>query len=229
MGICDGVYTFVVWTNHNDLYRSNIAALDGSGGASLDEFLLSADTSGGEMTRDFTHLHHGILENVSIASNSPAADVKTIIIDPVVHKVNFAMNGLDEDDHSWSLTVTDRNGLRNFRNEYVAGEDREYTLTHSLDFAGETRATRTGSTSMMLLQLHDDTGTAITLNNETTDRVHDPTGLVELIERVYGFAAGQAVDFDRTLEFDVSLNFAAQTIFSITVNGWTYRLNDNQF
>jgi hypothetical protein len=227
MGICDGVYTFVVWTNHNDLYSSNVAALNENGGAHLDACRLDADTSPGEMTGDFTHLHHGILEKVRITNNSPVEDVKTIIIDPVVHKVNFAMSGLDGNDHSWSLTVTDRNGLRNFRNEYVEGEDREYTLTRTLDLAGETRATQTGSTSMMLLQLHDDTGTDLTLKNETTGQVHYQTDLVELIERVYGFAAGQAVDFERTLEFDVTLNFAAQTIYSITINGWTYRLNEN--
>jgi hypothetical protein len=231
IGLTEGIYTFVVWTNHNQLYSSNEGEL--GPGAHIDRFVLRTGIPQyGEMTQDLTHRHYGILERVHVSNNSIADPrMNTIVIDPTVHNINFTASGLADNEGGWSLTVSDSNRTHDFGNKPIDGED-EYRHTHTLDFgeddtrAGELRA---GTTSMMLQQLHDATPTIVTLTDETTGGEFYSTDLVRLIERVYGMAAGgRTVDFERTLEFDVTLNFSEGALYSVTVNGWTYRLNDNE-
>jgi hypothetical protein len=235
IGLPEGVYTFVVWTNMGEFYSGN--EVGPAAGTRFDEFAMhTAIPDGGLMEEDMMHRHHGILEKVYVSQNPlPDPLEHTIVIDPTVHRVNFTVNGLDATEDEWSLTVIDRNRAHDFRNTVIAGLD-EYSHTHTLDpvtpggtRAGNPPATRAGtasaSTSMLLQQLHDDTDTTVIVTNETTATTIYRANLVEIIEQVYGLVAGKTVDFERTLEFDVSLNFTANVLVSITVDGWTYRLN----
>jgi hypothetical protein len=226
----EGIYTFVAWTNPDELYRSNAHEL--GVGAHLDGFLMHTDIpADGEMVDDFTHRHHGILERVYVSNNSILDPrTNTIVIDPTVHKVNFTVSGLEATEGGWSLSVADSNRTHDFRNRPVE-DDQPYRHTHLLDF-GEQGGTRAGTlsaaTSMTLQQLHDPTPTTVSLTDMSTGELFYQADLVELIEQVYGVVAGRSVDFERMLEFAVALNFTEGSLFSITVNGWTYRLNTGE-
>ncbi len=230
LGLADGLYTFVVWTNRGlGCYVCNV--YERSVGDHFDEFNIRAVIpEDGHMENDFAHRHHGILENVRVSAGLVVdTDRNAIVIDPTVHRVNFSFSGLRPSGGGYSLTVSDSNPAHDFRNEPI-GDQSEYHHIHSLTPLAAEGGTRAGepvnfATSMLLQQLQDDTTTTMTLTDAGGEFEYS-VDLVETIETVAWLVAGQQVDFDHTLEFDVAIDFSGNAAIGITVNGWYYRLNE---
>jgi hypothetical protein len=92
------------------------------------------------------------------------------------------------------------------------------------------------SSSVMLLQLHDVTKTGVRIFNEqdeaealaTNDKNYKPIldepDLEHLIQEVYAFNS-QRVNFDETLEFDITVFANSEFYLHININGWNYIRN----
>jgi hypothetical protein len=157
---------------------------------------------------------------------------------------------------SHSVAVTDRNLQHDFRNRVVPNGE-PYRQTRALedvtglpggpgnwhDYDPEAGATpppgvdpTSGfsvlTASMHLMQIHDLSKTGFEIRH---DRAADPgervlfryDDIVALIQLVYS-SNEQKVNFEETLEFDIVISFVAESYVMLTINGWTYRLNETE-
>ncbi len=263
IGLMEGVYTFVAWTNSDDNhdddsgyhYYSNFGELMSALGAGeptedgenpTNPQVPEPNFTMGDMqmhmkhpedrfyddnSESFPHRHHGILEKAYVSENSILAGGNILEIFPSIHKVNFTIIDLNSNPlSSRSVTVVDRNVSHDFLNSYIYGDD--YRVRRHLSIAGagesETPADETAppmSASMYLMQLNDDTGTNVEIHSTDDPKdhklVYEVPDLVHIIKTVY-VLNNQPLDFDETLEFNVTIEIGAKTHTTFIVNGWRY-------
>ncbi|MDR2912986.1 MAG: FimB/Mfa2 family fimbrial subunit [Alistipes sp.] len=239
----DGFYNFVAWTNRGDLYDSNIAeptpgtrAAEFEMNAKLPEIIDNLPTYEG----DIEHRHYGKLENIHIVRNRNLV-VHTLVVSPTTHRVNFDVKGLPAEADPWyQVKITDRNSSHDMQNSFISNRP-EYrhlrTLTETPASENddnenrgpyETRADEKTSlnisASLLLMQVQDETGTALEITNVRTDETVFRYDLVDLVSLVYS-VYGRSPDFNNTREFDIELDLSSRLSILININGWTYRLN----
>jgi hypothetical protein len=172
-------------------------------------------------TEDIPDLHLGTLDNVTVVSTEELLE-PVIIIYPQTYLVNFTVNGLAEGTR-YDFSVSDEQFIRTLENQFTVSTDPFYytrwAITERLGLL------RSMSTSMTIYNLTEDKVMPFVLSDATTTAPFYNDDLIEMIEMVYA-TAGQTVDFDTTREFDILLNFQGDLLISITVNGWVYKLNE---
>jgi hypothetical protein len=259
IGLPEGSYTFVAWTNLGRDHYANFAdtALTARP-RYLDEMVMNIRLDDGTVTRDPAHRHFGIRERVNLTNNSILTPRQsTIVLDPAIHKVNFMVEGIAPQKirpGSIRVNVTDGNPQHDFHNKFVRQDSGQtYTQTRTMedvtglpggpgDWRGEgpgevnppagvdpTNGLTLYTSSMGLVQIHDLPMTGFEIRNEAETDARKKTlfkydNLVSLIQLVYN-GNNQKVDFEETLEFDIVISLVAEAYVTLTINGWTYRLN----
>ncbi len=151
MGLPEGVYTFVAWSNSDEInddtsgkhYYTNFDELmnalasgdpgEGGGSTSPQGELLLTDMRMDmkhpegrlydEESADLPHRHHGI-ERVYVSNSSILNGHHVLELFPSIHKVSFTVIGVPSDPTgSHTITVTDRNSAHDFRNNYIRGQE----------------------------------------------------------------------------------------------------------
>ncbi len=243
LGLPQGVYNLVAWTNHGDnyeLYNSNAADMHGNNRHFDDFRMIMTMPESREFLEDFAHRHHGTLMHVNLSGNSIRTEPYVIEVVPTTHKLNFTINfsealGYTGEDR-FDLVITDRNVSHTFDNEFVDGHHpyrhvRAMAAVESgVEPESETRTEEeryiTGlSASATVMQINDETGTTFEVKNrETGQTVYPPIDLVRVI-RMAASASGDSVDFDYTREFDIEVDIISDTNFIFHINDWTYVYN----
>ncbi len=146
LGLPEGVYSFVAWTNRWGDHTCNVNELLAQGGDFyLDDLHMYLDTHGGEIDHDLNHRHWGILERANMSNQSVISPSEyRIVIDPAIHRVNFMLEGVEVDRpgqtrvdaEDYSVTVSDNNPVHNFRNKYVTGQPTYYHTRTMMDVTG---------------------------------------------------------------------------------------------
>ncbi len=237
IGLPEGVYTFVAWTNRGDEYMCNLEELESLGeDFYLDDMRMNmaVPDDGDAIGNLLRHRHHGILERAYVSHNSilfPGPNA--ITLKPSLHKVNFTVTGIAPstlgDGHT--ISVVDNNPTHSFRNEYIPGLDK-YRHRHALTTDTSNPGTRAGddalSASMYLMQLDDNTMTSVEIHNvnDPDEPVHVLDDLTGLIRTVYSEVGGRNVDFDERLEFDITIRVNTEFTVSVRINGWDYIRKD---
>ncbi len=238
LGLREGVYTFVAWTNRGDEYLCNLEQLEARRDTTGIDFYLddmrmtmTLPEDGGAIESDLRHRHHGILERAYVSNYSilsPGPNVISLM--PSLHRVNLTVTGVAPSStvSGHTLTVTDSNSAHDFRNQNVPDLDvyshrRPFTVVDPGSNGTRAEQSATMTSSIYLMQLHDDTVTGFEIHNDADPSapIHVEEDLVELINTVYG-ANRRGVDLDEVLEFNIAIDVSSklQTVFYI--NGWQY-------
>ncbi len=255
LGLPEGVFTFVAWSNRFGDHTCNVQELLASGeDFYLDDMVLHLDTRDGVISDDINHRHWGILERANMTNTSVIAPLEyTIVIDPAIHKLNFMLEGVESDMASrataaedYSVTVSDNNSVHTFRNDFVPDQPTYYNTRTMMDVTGAPGGPGAWfddegippagtdpedgyslyTTSIYAVQMHDLSKTGVEIRNDDTGRViFEEDDIVSLINLVYS-SNSQKVDFEETLEFDILVSFITSGYITLNINGWTYRLND---
>lgn len=255
LGLPEGVYSFVAWTNRWGDHTCNVNELLAQGGDFyLDDLNMYLDTHGGEIDHDLNHRHWGILERANMSNQSVISPSEyRIVVDPAIHRVNFMLEGVEVDRpgqtrvdaEDYSVTVSDNNPVHNFRNKYVTGQPTYYHTRTMMDVTGAPGGPgawfddegippagadyKDGvallTASMNLVHIHDLSKTGFSMHNNDSGEEVFAYDDIVGLINLVYSSNDQKVDFEETLEFDILVSFVAPFYVNITINGWTYRLN----
>ncbi len=200
IGLSEGVYTFVAWTDPGTYYVSNLEDLmnvmETEEGETATrqaepepepEFYLQdmrmfmnmdklVDNGSNAIEENLPHRHYGILQRAYVSNNSilypkPA----TLEISPSIHKVNFTVVGITtqtlDDRDDFTLSVTDKNSAHTFHNAYDPDLGQPYKHIRPLNVVSEPGETRAvDENTRLTASMH-----LMQLNDDTMTRIeiHD--------------------------------------------------------
>jgi hypothetical protein len=217
-----GKYQFVVVTNPGDMNEMPYTPDEfREMRPSLDEIEMAVGTDVSRVDMDIEDLHLGKSGVVTVSNENPQ-DV-TVVVYPKTYKVNFRAIGLPA-DHTYEFEVSDHNFMRSIDGESFT------TLEDMINYWREGVLTNENprtyfDASMTMYDFNHDKEMPFVLRDTTTGEIVFSGDLIDMIEQAYNTAL-QEVDFNQIFEFDITLNFAAGTQIEITVNGWTYRIEN---
>lgn len=213
-----GMYHFVVWSNHGDTYLPS---------HSMEECHLT-NPQMGDMSvylqfpqdmclyDDIPDLHHGILKEAAVTGTADHEFVVTVR--PDTYKLNFTVKGIQRSTDVHTFRITDNLTRYDFENSIVPATD-DYHHIRTATAAGDDM-----TASMIVLGLADDRQPQFDLENTDSSETLYSAGIVDMIKRAYA-TAGNVPDFSREFEFDIILTFDINMDVTVSVNGWTYTVN----
>ncbi len=221
-------YRFVAWTNSSGgIYTPSHLGEQLTGFTRGDlhmDIELPADRN---LTADMSHRHRGMLDKTPIFAGENRHE---IIISPHTYKVNFIVRGLLAENR-YEMKVTDSNVSHNFLGGLIAARKQTYHHTRTLSDVGNSRAAGEVGSSMILMQIGDDTGTSFELTNATESRSLYGNDLLQTIQTAYSAQIGPGKPYadladmlDNQYEYDIILVYSSLGV-SVEVHPWDYRPN----
>ena len=216
-----GKYKFVAWTNQGEIYKISHSIIQCQQTKPLlSELYLYVDYPQDKYIRDIIpDLHYGDLSDIVVGN--ARNNEHTIILKPNTYKLNFAVQGLPVDTDQYGFQVKDNNSHYGFDNSILSGKE-EFNYIRTTGFAaGELKE------SLIELKLDHGRNTVFTFSNVTKNEVLYSGSLIGMINRAYT-VGGQAVDFSKIYEFDITLSFDSNMNVSISINGWDYQVQSGE-
>lgn len=216
-----GTYHFVVWTNQGDVYTTTQSLEECQAQQPLfsDLTMYMKCPANNCLTEEIPDLHHGLLTDAVVQRNK--FNEFTIILTPNTYKLKFTVDGLAVNEDNYNFRVKDNNSHYTFSNS-IRDEQAEFEHLRTTIFSG-----RELKTSMKVLRLTHDRSPVFDLTNQASGKCLYTDNLVTMIQKAYS-AGGQTVDFSRTFEFDIRITFRGNLGVTISINGWSYQINDTE-
>lgn len=225
-------YDFIAWTNFGDRYYTSPGD-GGHKGLTREEVMLGMSTpADGVIRDDIPHRHHGMIEGAAVAATGESSH--TLVLDPHTYKVNFIVRGVAQRGKHYEAVVVDRNRRHTVDGEWIGGvagdtyrHVRTMLPTEADSGVGET-VTEMAS-SMILLQMGDDSATSFEVVNTTDGEPLWPgTDLLETIKTAYRLSPeGLAQMLDDVYEYDIIVSGGAFGV-EVEVKAWGYRDNPKE-
>lgn len=213
LNLPDGDYSFVVWTNQGNSYKTNLSQLGAN--PTIAQLELFLHYNNGTLTENIPDLLHGMNIGTTIIENKN--NHVTVSITPITNIINIKVKGLPQTSDNFGFTITDNNSLFNF-NSKVAG------LNDSFDHVRETRQQNNElNTQIKTLNLDNDQILPFIFKNNDSGEILYSDDLIKMIQRAYGSTKSFATaDFSTIRMFNIVLTFDANMDCTVTVNGWDY-------
>jgi hypothetical protein len=228
-------YRFVAWTNQGSSYTPSHSGTRLTDSLTFDELSVQLSMpSERTLTEDIPHRHQGVLSSANISRSDGNIDSLEIVLSPHTYRVNVEVEGLVTSHDQYRVTITDRNDRHGLDTHLISGE--EYRHVRLIDFVpdeGETFAVDKLSSSMILLQIGDDTGTAFQVENLTEGTILYTADLLETIQKAYTGQIGPGLRYssladllNRVYQYTITLYFTSLGDVEVKVNNWKYSEND---
>lgn len=217
----DGYYSFIVWTNFCDIYRTNktLEYCDKNAPA-MEDLEFFYDHSAHEcQTSLLPDLLYGSAARNIIADINNNINVS---MHPDTYTINFKVTGLSDCEDNFSFSVTDNNSHYKFDNSIIDGKDNFKHIRTCQQIGGELNA------SIKTLRLTKTRSPLFVFENTTSGDVLYSDCLIQTILNAYK-SAGQTVDFEETFTYDITLSYDVNMDLTISVNGWNYTPKDIEF
>jgi hypothetical protein len=233
-------YQFVAWTNsEGGIFTPSHLGDQLTGYSRADLHIDLALPESRTLTTDMAHRHRGTLDRVPVFTRAtPGVSVNVseheIVLRPHTYRVNFIVRGLDADMtefNRYDLKVTDSNASHNFTGALVADRQQEYFHSRTLAETPATRVADEIATSVILLQIGDETETSYQLTNTTQNRPLHGGDLLEALETAYSAQIGPGKTYadldemlDNRFEYDLILKSTPLGV-EIEIHPWNYKPN----
>ncbi len=208
-----GIYHFVVWSNLGTQYHTAQET------SQADNLTITVDyPSDGIISTDVADLHHGMLTSAEVLAGTDNEFTVTIV--PNTYKLNFTVEGLPATGDNYTFSVKDNYIGFLYDNTVIEQKENAIEYVRTTGFSGEEL-----EASMKVLKILDGRTPVFDFKNHNTGESLFTDDLVDLIKKAYS-KANQTVDFNTMFEFDIKISFHGLLDVTITVNGWSYTVND---
>ncbi|MCD7977092.1 MAG: FimB/Mfa2 family fimbrial subunit [Tannerellaceae bacterium] len=223
-GLESGIYQMVLWGGLNDNYVISDSLVAGE--TKIDDLqLLLKHAEKEQVTTTIPHLFYasGDKKEIEVVKNQDVEEKLKLIQNS--YTINLTVNGLEETDETYTLTIEDHIRKLDFENQILSSNEK-----YSYTTVCRKSHTNVITGSLSVLRLTDDKSRNLPFRL-SSDRKKEPVFEYDLIELLLSLrTVGGVINFSYMHEFDIVLTvdtFSEEKVtFHVSINGWNTTLEE---
>lgn len=195
-----GIFTFVAWGGTNltsyDFTPFNI------GETTKEQMFVSLKRQSTELSEKLSPLYYGVSQPLTIIDRTKTGSVYDHVVfnmQELTNRLRFTIRGLSELE-TYSVTITDDNGVYNFDGDFAKDSRFDYVTTVSNE-DGKLKA------DFVLMKLAEGRNAVLTVKNVVTDKVVYSANLVKDLIMYRGESGEPPYSLECDHDFDINIIF----------------------